>query len=407
MSSNQSGGPKGQDPWGSNNGGPPELDQLLRQLKKKLEGLFGGGSGGPRFPSAAPQPSGSGSGSGFGAPGIGLGAIAVGLFVLYVLSGVYLVQPAERAVVTQLGAYQKTVGPGPHWIPRFFQSKRVLDVDEVMTTQHGGMMLTQDENIVNVKLAVQYQIGDPKDYLFNTVDPQASLRNVVDSAIRYVIGHSTLDQILTSGRTLIAAQIKEQIIQNLEMYHAGLIISAVAMQEAEAPEEVKAAFLDAIRAREDEERLVNQAEAYAARIEPIARGHATRLLEDAKAYKSQVVLLSKGETERFDALLVEYDRGSTVMRDRLYLGTMEDVLSSTTKIVVDTTKGNNFLYLPLDKMSAGKEKTAVIDEEDLVAQAAAAAMAQVTANTTAPNVSAQPQVVAPRSNTRPVRGERS
>lgn len=369
MSSNQSKGPEGQDPWGSNKGGPPDLDQLLRQLKRKMGTFFGRA---PLFPTGnfkTPE---------FGAhtASFGLGAIVAGFLVLYIVSGIYLVQPAERAVVTQFGAYQKTLGPGPHWIPRFIQSKQVLDVDEVMTTQHGGMMLTQDENIVNVKLAVQYQIGDPKDYLFNTVDPQASLRNVVDSAIRYVIGHSTLDQILTSGRTLIAAQIKEQIVQNLDMYHAGLTISAVAMQEAEAPEEVKSAFLDAIRAREDEERLVNQAEAYAARIEPIARGHATRLLEDAGAYKEQVVLLSKGETDRFNALLTVYNRGPSVMRDRLYLGMMESVLSASTKVVIDTKKGNNFLYLPLDKLSATKEVVQAVDEEDLVAQAAAAAMAQ-------------------------------
>ncbi len=334
------------DPWGrSSTEGPPDLDHLWRQFTKKLGKTSGGRTG--RGSEGRPLSS------------FGLGGIGLAVLLLYLLSGIYIVQPAERAVVTQLGAYKVTMGPGPHWFARFIQAKRVLDVDTVMTSQHGGMMLTKDENIVNVKLAVQYQIGDPREYLYSVVDPQATLRHVTDSAIRYVIGHSTLDEILTSGRTLIASSVKEQIMQNLELYHAGLSISAVAMQEAEAPEEVKAAFLDAIRAREDEERLVNQAEAYASRIEPIAEGQATRLLEDAKAYKDQVALLAQGETARFENLLSEYQKAPQVMRDRYYIGMMEQVLTNSSKVLVDVKKGSPFFYLPLDKISAAPEDNSV------------------------------------------------
>lgn len=345
--------------WESNNqSGPPDLDQIWRNWMRKLRKTSSNGGGASFSSETSPKPWGV--------------AIAV-LLVLYLLSGIYIVQPAERAVITQFGAYKETVGPGPHWFARFIQAKQILDVDEVMTTQHGGMMLTEDENIVNVKLAVQYQVGDPREYLFNSVDPKSTLRHTVDSAIRYVIGHSTLDEILTSGRTLIASAIKDQIVQTLEMYHIGLTISAVAMQEAEAPEEVKAAFLDAIRAREDEERLVNQAEAYASKIEPIAEGHATRLLEDAKAYKEEVALLAKGKTSRFDALVNEYQQAPQVMRDRYYIDTMQKVLSSSTKVLVDVKKGNNFFYMPLDKLTLGEQKPdeSVSGEEAALAVTAA------------------------------------
>ncbi len=320
--------------------GPPDLDKLIAQFVNKIKRSLGFKPRAATFNAFSAKTQND----------IPWGPIGGVIVALYLLSGIYIVGPAERAVITCLGAYQETVGPGPHWIARFIQAKKIVNVDEVMTSQHGGMMLTQDENIVHVKLAVQYRVADPKDYLFSLVAPENTLRNVVDSAVRYVIGHSTLDQILTSGRTLIAAQIKEQIGDNLDDYHAGLSVSAVALQEAEAPTEVKAAFLDAIRAREDEERLVNQAEAYASRIEPIARGQATRLIESAKAHKEEVVLLAKGETQRFNALLTEYDRGPEVMKDRMYLGTMQDVLSDTSKVIVNVKKGNPLISLPLEKM---------------------------------------------------------
>ena len=385
--------------WESNNkSGPPDLDQIWRNLMRKWRQASSGAT--PRLGMSSQNSS------------IPLGLIATVVAVLYLLSGIYIVQPAERAVVTQFGAYKETTGPGPHWLARFVQAKQVLDVDEVMTTQHGGMMLTQDENIVNVKLAVQYQIGDPKDYLFNSVDPKSTLRHTVDSAIRYVIGHSTLDEILTSGRTLIAAEIKEQIAQTLDMYHVGLTISAVAMQEAEAPEEVKAAFLDAIRAREDEERLVNQAEAYASKIEPIAAGHATRLIEDAKAYKEQVSLLAKGETSRFDALLGEYQQAPQVMRDRYYIDTMQKVLTTATKVLVDVKKGNNFFYMPLDKLTMGGGKSAPTPgaDDSMAAAAAVAAGTEMPPATTEGVDDTTPSVqpsVQTRNAVRPsrVRGE--
>jgi membrane protease subunit HflK len=357
MAWNEPGG-KDEDPWGKKKQeGPPELDELLKKMQEKLGKTFGGS----KTPVANTGSS------------LFFSFVLLILGVLYVLSGIFIVDAQEQAVITRFGAYQETVGPGPHWIPRLIKNKQVVNVTNVTTTQHGGMMLTGDENIVNLSTAVHYHVSDPKEYLFNLVDPDTTLGQVTDSALRYVVGHSTLDQVLTTEQAVVAEKIKQQIEKNLNHYQVGLIVKAVVINQVKAPEEVEEAFNDAIRAREDEERFINQAKAYANKIVPIAEGNAQRILENAKAYKQKVVLLAEGETDRFAELLPQYRTAPQVTRDRLYLGTMEQVYSSTSKVFVNTKTGNNVMYLPLDKLRESTNNTAApdnsaVDSADIVEQ---------------------------------------
>ncbi len=356
MAWNEPGG-KDEDPWGKKKQeGPPELDELLKKMQEKIGKAFGGN----KTPTADPGSS------------LFFSFILLILGVLYVLSGIFIVDAQEQAVITRFGAYQETVGPGPHWIPRLIKSREIVNVTNVTTTQHGGMMLTADENIVNVSIAVHYHVSDPKEYLFNVVDPNATLGQVTESALRYVVGHSSLDQVLTTEQAIVAEKIKQQIEKNLNHYQVGLVVKAVVINQAKAPEEVEEAFNDAIRAREDEERFINQAKAYANKIVPISEGNSQRIVESAKAYKQKVVLLAEGETDRFAKLLPQYRASPQVTRDRLYLGTMEQVYTNTSKVFVNNKSGNNFMYLPLDKykQSTGgsTENTNKIDSADIVEQ---------------------------------------
>ncbi len=332
---------KKKDPWGKDEEGPPNIDEALRQLQKKLRGVFGQGGGSSTFNPA--NKSGSSKTFGFGL----IGAI---IFLVYIISGIYVVEPAEEAVVMRFGRYVSTQGPGPHWIAPLFESKEIVNVQEVKTTKHGGQMLTKDENIVSAEIAVQYRISDAKDYLFNLVQPEKSLQQVSESALRSVVGQSTLNEVLTSGRGEIGVEIRKQIQQILDNYKSGLQISDLAMQQTKAPEEVKAAFDDAIKAQQDEERLVNEAEAYARKIIPIAEGRAKRTFEEARAYKERSILEAQGRTAKFAKVLPEYQRAPQVTRDRLYIDTLQDVYTNTSKILVDVNGGNNLVYLPLDKL---------------------------------------------------------
>jgi modulator of FtsH protease HflK len=333
---------KGRDPWGSKGEqGPPDLDEALRQFQRKLRGMFG--KEGPKGPDGTtpltPQSKKN-----------GIWLILGTLAAVYVLSGIYVIQPAEEAVILRFGRYARTEGPGPHWIARFVESKEVINVQEVKTTKHGGQMLTKDENIVSAEIAVQYRISNARDYLFNVVQPERSLQQVSESALRTVVGQSTLNQVLTSGRSEIGAEILKQVQQNLDNYASGLTISDLAMQQTKAPEEVKAAFDDAIKAQQDEERLVNEAEAYARKIVPIAEGQAIRTLEEAKAYKERVILESQGKTAKFSKILPEYRKAPEVMRERLFLETLQEVYSKTSKVMIDVDGGNNVVYLPLERI---------------------------------------------------------
>jgi len=337
------------DPWStgqSNNPQkrPPDLDEALRQLHKKLTNMLSQkkGSGGWHEDQGGQQGRRSGMFASFG-------LLAAAVAIIYILSGIYIVKPAERAVVFLFGRYVDTVDAGPHWIAPFIQSKQVVNVDQVLNSEHGGQMLTRDENIVSVELTVQFKIADVKDYLFNVNNPAYTLQQATDSAVRQVIGSSTLDEVLTSGRELIRDQIKQGIEDILSRYQAGLYVSDVAMQPAKAPDAVKESFDDAIRAQEDEQRMINQALAYEKQTVPIAEGQAQRRLSEAQAYGEQVVLAAQGDAYRFLQLLPAYQRNPNVIRDRLYLETMQAVLSSTSKILVDEKMSNSLIYLPLDK----------------------------------------------------------
>ncbi len=347
MAWNEPGGSGGKDPWGGRNDeqGPPDLDEVVRKLQSKLSGLFGGGSGG-----SATQGSSSG---GMGAGGFGL--VVVVLAILWGISGFYTVHEGTRGVVMQFGAFKDTTMPGLHWYPRFIQSVERVNVDNVRSIELGfrgdeSLMLTQDENIVDIKFAVQYQVKDARDYLFNVRDPDETLRQAMESAVREIVGKSEMDFVLTGGRAEVVARAQDLMQSVLDLYQTGLVISSLNMQDAQAPQQVQGAFADAVKAREDEVRFKNEAEAYANDVLPNARGQAARLLEEANAYKEQVIAEAEGETARFLSVLKEYKQAPGVTRKRLYLDTLESVLSQSSKVVVDTKGNNNLLYLPLDKL---------------------------------------------------------
>lgn len=351
MAWNEPGG-SGKDPWGSQGGdqGPPDLDELARKFQQKLGGLFGGKGGGK---------GGGSGGPGGGASRIGIGLVLGALVAVWVFSGIYIVAPAERAVVLQFGRYVKTTGPGPHWVPRFIQTVEKVNVEQIRNIQRQSSMLTQDENIISIALAVQYRVKDAKDYLFQVRDPDLTLREATESAMREVIGKSKLDFALTEGRSEIVARTEVLLQEILDTYVTGLQVTSVNLQDAQPPEQVQGAFDDAIKAREDEQRLKNEAEAYSNEVIPVARGNAARQLEEANAYKEQVIAQAEGEASRFEQLLAEYQKAPKVTRQRLYLETMESVLANSSKVVVDVEGGNNLMYLPLDQlMQRGAEAQA-------------------------------------------------
>lgn len=350
MAWNEPGGGN-KDPWSGKGGGeegPPDLDEVVRKLQERLGGLFGG-----------KQPPGSGSGSGGGGFGGGghlstkvVGVVLGILLVIWLATGIYIVEPAERGVVMRFGRYVDTTGPGPHWhLPMPIERVIKVNVDEISTLTHKAAMLTQDENIVEVELTVQSRIQDAADYLFQDQDPERTLNDATVTVVRVVIGQSKLDYVMTEGRGAVAVTIKERIQNLLDRYKTGLLVTSVNMHPAKPPEQVKAAFDDAIKAREDKERLENQAEAYANEVLPNARGKAARIVADAKAYRDQVIAESEGEAARFTAILSEYAKAPEVTRQRLYLETMEDVLGKNGKVLLDVQEGgNSLLYLPIDQL---------------------------------------------------------
>lgn len=359
MAWNEPGSGKGnndnrQNPWGNrgnkDQSGPPDLEQLVRKFFNKLKNTWISSSSGKK---------GGGSGNSFvEAEQWGLWALVIGavLIVIYVLAGIYIVDPPERAVVTRFGQYVRTVGPGPHWLPPIIEAREIVNVEQVATSDHSGLMLTRDRNIASVGIAVQYRIGNGVDdvsaYLFNVVNPIHSLKMSAESALRQVVGQSTMDEVLTLRRAEIAVAIKEQLIETLKEYNTGIMVIDVAMQFAKAPDEVRAAFDDVIKAAADEERLVNQARAYENEIIPRARGTVERLKNEAMGYKQETILISEGNVQRFNLILPEYQKAPKVTQTRLYLDAMEQILAKTSKILVDSSLGNNLIYLPLDKMPA-------------------------------------------------------
>jgi len=332
---------KDKDPWGGRGGndGPPDLDEAFKKLQEKLNSMFGGGSGG--------RGSSSGNGGSFGAI---FAVIAVVIVLLYGFFGIYTVDTKERAVVLRLGVFQETMGEGLHWSAPLLTQVFKVNVTGERQYPSKGLMLTQDESIVELPITVQWNVADVKAYVLNVADPETSLKHATDSALRHVVGSTELEQVLSEGRAKMAAEVKQRLQAYLDNYQAGIQIINVNIQQAQPPEEVRANFDDVIKAKEDETRLKNEALSYSNGVIPEARGRAQRLLEEAEAYKSEVVSRAEGESARFENLLAEYKRAPEVTRKRLYLDTLESVMTNSSKVMVDVDN-NSMLYLPLDKMT--------------------------------------------------------
>ncbi|MGJ0486799.1 MAG: FtsH protease activity modulator HflK [Methylomicrobium sp.] len=362
MSWNEPGGDN-KDPWSGRGDqkGPPDLDETIRKALDKLSNLFGGsGSSGGDGQDAADGPR----------KNLGLIAVAA-VAAIWIASGTYKVDAGNIGVVTRFGKYVEETSPGLNWhLPVPIERVDIVNVEQNRTLAVGfssfgeagdrsepkeALMLTRDENYVDVRLVVQYKVSNltnsAKKFLFNVVDPATTLKQVTESAERGVIGSSDMDFVLTEGRNEVVSQVKKEIQEVMDRYESGIEITSVNLQDVQAPEQVQAAFQDVIKAREDKQRLINEAEAYSNDIVPKARGAAARMLQEAQGYKDRVIAQAEGETNRFSKMLGEYLKGPDVTRKRLYIDTMESVLGEASVVMVDVKGGNNILYLPLDKMA--------------------------------------------------------
>ncbi len=336
MAWNEPGG-NNNDPWKNRGGkeqGPPDIDDVL----KNLFGKFGKGGNG------------SGNSSGPNLSGKAI-ALIVGLALLiYAASGIYTVKEAERGVILRFGEFHALAEPGLQWRLRFIDEVTPINIQTVRALASSGSMLTEDENVVSVEMEVQYRVVDPAQWMFAVVNPEQSLSQAFDSAIRYVVGHSRMDEVLTEGREVARQRVLEELQGIVEPYQMGVSLVDLNFTNARPPEQVRDAFDDAIAAQEDEERFIREAEAYAREIEPRARAQVNRMNEEAQAYKERAILEAQGEVARFEELLPQYEAAPEVTRQRIYLETMESVFSSTTKVMLDTEGSGNMMYLPLDKI---------------------------------------------------------
>lgn len=319
---------------------PPDLEEVFNNLLKKISG-FGGNKNSRN------------SNNGFKFSKKLIGIIVIVLVGIYIAKGFYTIKEAERGVLLRFGEVTKIVQPGLNWRFSFIDDVIPVNVERVSELKTGGSMLTQDENMVKVEMTVQYRIKDPAKYLFSVVKADDSLNQATDSALRYVVGHMDMNGILTTGRSVVREDTWKTLEKIIDVYDMGLDIVDVNFQSARPPEEVKDAFDDAIKAQEDEQRYIREAEAYAREREPIARGNAQRIIESANAYQQQVVLDAKGEAERFTYLIPEFRKNPQIMRERLYLQSMEKIMAKTPKIILDGKNSNNLNVLPLDKVLDG------------------------------------------------------
>ena len=351
---------------GGRNDGPPDLDELWKDFNGKLSNLFGGKKG-PRR-NGGGEGGGGGGGPSFQPPdmksaGIGVGLIAGVVALIWLGSGVYIVQEGQQAVVTTFGRYSATVDAGIQWrLPYPFQAHetvpftqlRSVDIGRNTVTQATGLrdssMLTQDENIVDIRFTVQYRLSDSRAYLFENRNPDEAVVLASESAVREIVGRSQVDSVLYAARDAIAADLVRSVQNQLDRLKAGILVTNVNIQNVQVPEQVQAAFNDAVRAGADRDRFRNEGEAYASDVIPKAQGTAARLREEAEAYKARVVAAAEGDAQRFRSVLTEYQRAPGVTRDRLYLETMQEVYSNVSKVLVDSRSGSNLLYLPLEQL---------------------------------------------------------
>lgn len=323
--------PDEKNPWQRKPQGPPDLLKLLHDFFNTKKG------------------NGAQSQGGFHITSSWIWAIVALLILLWGLSGIYIVDQAQQAVVLQFGRYVETVGPGPHWLPTFIQDATKIDIQQIRNFQYQSEMLTQDENIVSVALAIQYRIDDPRDFLFNADDPVSSLQKATASTLRQAVGQMTLDSILTTGRAALSDDVAKQLSTMLAAYKMGLQVTDVRLLPAKPPEAVTEAFDDAIKAREDEQSSINKGEAYARKVTSEVKGNIAKLQQSAQAYQQQIVLQAQGDVARYNAMRQPYLATPEVTRMRMYLGTVQDVLSHTRNVIIDSND-KNVLYLPLDQM---------------------------------------------------------
>jgi modulator of FtsH protease HflK len=329
------------NPWGGGNKpdqGPPDLDEVFRNLRRRFGGVFGGGTG------RGPTVSGP-------ARGFSIGTIVLVLLAIWAFTGLYQVDAAERALVMRFGKYVTTTQPGLRWhLPWPIETKQIVNIQSIQSFDEQTRMLTSDETLVDINLEVQFRRANAIDFAFNVQDPESTLQEVSESAIREIVGRSRLNDVLESGRQQIVAQTKELIQRTLDAYKVGLEVTSVNLQDVRVPTEVASAQQDAIKAREDRDRYSLAAQAYANDLIPRARGEGVRRIEDAHAYSAKVIADAEGEAQRFTKLLTEYEQAPGVTRERLYLETVESVLASSKKVIVGTEGNGNLLYLPLDKL---------------------------------------------------------
>jgi membrane protease subunit HflK len=340
--------------WGKkNNEGPPDLDEILRKLQQKISSLLG-------FRPRAPGPPGPGVGA---AVGGGLAFIILLIIAVWLASGFYIVEEGRRGVVLRLGKYLETTPPGPRWhIPYPIESVEVVNVSGVRTVEVGyrgnpknkqpqeALMLTDDENIVDVQFAIQYTLKGPEDFLFTNKNPEDNVLQAAETSIREIVGKSKMDFVLNQGRSEVASRVKVLMQQVLDRYKTGILVTTVNLQGVQAPEQVQSAFEDVVRAGQDRERFKNEGQAYANDVVPKARGVAARLIEEAAGYRQSVVSTAQGDASRFRQILAEYERAPQVTRERMYLETMQQILGNTSKVIVDGKGGQNLIYLPLQEL---------------------------------------------------------
>jgi membrane protease subunit HflK len=394
-----------QDPWGGGkkNQSPPDLDKILSEYINKLRSFF---SSGKKTPGSGWQP------SSLKEYGFGGGVIALVVLAAWVISGLYIVNPAEEAVILRLGQYSDVAGPGLHWMARFVDTKYMVDVQKINSFALQGDFLTKSseqgdlpnqivtkasttsnaanpdssdksKNLVDVEMTVQYRISDPRAFLFNVVDPDNTIQEVAAGALSDVVGKMKLDDVLTTGRELLSSGVLERTKQVLTSYHAGLEVTAVTLRKVQAPDQVQVAFNDVNRADQDKATYVQQAQAYASKVVPLAQGVAARISADATAYQQQVVLGAQAQVAKYEALLGAYKTAPELMRERMYLETMQTVFQNTSKILVDTNTGNNILYLPIDKvMQSARDEEAAAETANAANQSVTNAAAQQTSDAT-------------------------
>jgi len=372
--------------------GPPDLDQLWRDFNQRINRLFGkrggGGGGGDGF-----RPDMRGA-------GIGVGIVAAIILFLWLISGFFIVQEGQTGVVMTFGRYSHMTPAGFNWRwPSPIQNHEIVNVSTVRTVEVGyrssvrnkvareSLMLTDDENIIDIQFAVQYKLKNASEWVFNLRDQEETVKQVAETAIREIVGKSKMDFVLYEGREKVAFEVSQLMQQILDRYKAGVQITNVTMQGVQPPEQVQAAFDDAVKAGQDRERLKNEGQAYANDVVPKARGAASRLAQESEGYRARIIANAEGEAARFKQVLVEYQKAPAVTRDRMYLEVMQQIFSNTTKLMVDSRSSNNLMYLPLDKLLSQS-----------AADAAARSPAAVPGTTTAPTVEPAPTLELPRAN---------